>query len=87
MLDANVWKPGAVGSESLWINTETTTTTTTLVVGTTTTTIGGILPWVQPLGAEDAYHINDKVTHVGFTWISIIGANVWEPGVYGWNKI
>lgn len=44
-------------------------------------------PWVQPLGAADAYDIGDKVTHNGKLWISIAAANVWEPGVYGWEEI
>ena len=41
--------------------------------------------WVQPLGAEDAYHIGDKVTHNGSHWISEVDVNTWEPGVYGWS--
>jgi hypothetical protein len=48
---------------------------------------GEILPWVQPTGAQDAYQIGDKVTHIGFTWESINANNVWEPGVFGWKKI
>lgn len=45
----------------------------------------GIFPWIQPLGSTDAYRIGDKVTHNGQTWVSTIDANVWEPGVYGWD--
>ena len=52
---------------------------------------GSIAPWVQPLGAHDAYNKpgsglpkSDPVTHKGKTWTSSINANVWEPGVYGW---
>ena len=41
--------------------------------------------WIQPTGAHDAYASGDKVTHNGQHWISSIDANVWEPGVYGWN--
>jgi hypothetical protein len=48
---------------------------------------GEILPWVQPLGAQDAYQIGDKVNHNGFTWESINANNVWEPGVFGWQQI
>lgn len=48
---------------------------------------GEILEWVQPTGQQDAYQIDDKVTHAGKTWISIAANNVWEPGVYGWNEI
>ena len=52
---------------------------------------GAILPWVQPLGAHDAYNMpgsglpkSDPVTHNSKTWTSSINANVWAPGVYGW---
>ena len=45
----------------------------------------GIFPWIQPLGATDAYRIGDKVTHNGKTWVSTVDANVWEPGIYGWE--
>ena len=43
--------------------------------------------WVQPTGAQDAYNKDDKVSHNGKHWVSSIDANVWEPGVYGWNEI
>lgn len=43
--------------------------------------------WVQPLGAQDAYQIDDMVTHNGQTWISINADNVWEPGVFGWTVV
>jgi len=46
-----------------------------------------IAAWVQPLGAQDAYQIGDKVTYGGFTWESTAANNVWQPGVYGWVKI
>lgn len=42
--------------------------------------------WVQPTGAHDAYKKGDKVTHNGEHYISNCDANVWEPGVYGWDK-
>lgn len=48
---------------------------------------GGIEEWVQPTGSEDAYNTGDKVTHNGKTWESNCDANVWEPGVYGWDEI
>lgn len=41
--------------------------------------------WSQPIGAHDAYNTGDKVTHNGTKWISTADANVWEPGVYGWE--
>ena len=54
---------------------------------------GSIAPWVQPLGAHDAYNKpgsglpkSDQVTHNGKTWSSTTNANVWEPGVYGWTE-
>lgn len=41
--------------------------------------------WTQPLGATDAYTKGDIVSHKDKLWISTYdGANVWEPGVYGW---
>lgn len=52
---------------------------------------GSIAPWVQPLGAHDAYNKpgsglpkSDPVTHNGKTWKSAVNANIWKPGVYGW---
>ena len=42
--------------------------------------------WVQPTGAQDAYAKDSKVTHNGKKWISSYDANVWEPGVYGWEE-
>lgn len=48
---------------------------------------GGYLPWVQPLGATDAYNTGDKVTHNDKTWESACDNNVWEPGVYGWTEV
>ena len=44
--------------------------------------------WVQPTGGHDAYNKGDKVSHAKKHWISIYdGANVWEPGVYGWDEV
>ena len=43
--------------------------------------------WVQPQGGHDAYAKGDKVSHNGNHWTSSIDANVWEPGVYGWEEI
>ncbi len=42
--------------------------------------------WVQPAGAHDAYAKGSKVTHNGEKWISSYDANIWEPGVYGWEE-
>jgi hypothetical protein len=43
--------------------------------------------WVQPQGGHDAYAKGDKVSHNGNRWTSSIDANVWEPGVYGWEEM
>ena len=43
--------------------------------------------WVQPIGAHDAYNINDKASHNNKNWISETDGNVWEPGVYGWTEV
>ena len=43
--------------------------------------------WSQPVGAHDAYAMGDKVSHNGKHWASTADANVWEPGVYGWNEV
>lgn len=46
------------------------------------------LPWVQPTGAQNAYKINDEVTHTypgrsETHWKSRINANTTEPGADG----
>lgn len=43
--------------------------------------------WSQPIGAGDAYDIDDKVSYNGKHWISVVANNVWEPGVYGWDEV
>ena len=43
--------------------------------------------WVQPTGSQDAYNVGDKVSHNEKHWTSTVDANVWEPGVYGWEEI
>lgn len=43
--------------------------------------------WVQPIGAADAYAAGAKVAHNGQRWVSTVDANVWEPGVYGWESV
>lgn len=42
--------------------------------------------WTQPTGAHEAYANGAKVVHNGAKWISTVDNNVWEPGVYGWEK-
>lgn len=44
-------------------------------------------PWKQPLGAFDAYPQDWEVEHEGKRWVSLIPANVYEPGVSGWREI
>lgn len=53
----------------------------------TEVSIAEIPDWVQPVGAQDAYMIGDKVKHNNKTWESTVDSNVWEPGVYGWSEI
>ena len=43
--------------------------------------------WVQPTGVQDAYMTDDKVSHNNKHWVSIADANVWEPGIYGWEEM
>lgn len=43
--------------------------------------------WSQPIGAHDAYLKGDKVTHNEIKWVSNCDANIWEPGVYGWDIV
>ena len=44
----------------------------------------GVVPeWVQPTGAQDAYALDDLVTHNGRVWRSLVNANTYEPGVIG----
>jgi hypothetical protein len=51
---------------------------------------GEIPVWRQPTGAQDAYNKGDKVKYPdadGDVWVSIVDSNVWQPGVYGWEKV
>ena len=43
--------------------------------------------WRQPQGAHNAYELGAKVSHNGKHWISTIPANVYEPGVAGWDEV
>jgi hypothetical protein len=43
--------------------------------------------WKQPEGAHDAYPLGAVVTHNNQEWRSIIAANVWAPGVTGWQLV
>lgn len=48
---------------------------------------GEIPEWVQPTGAHDAYAKGDKVRHAEKVWVSAMDANVYEPGVFGWDEM
>lgn len=41
--------------------------------------------WEQP-DSTNPYSKGDKVRHNGRVWVSDLGGNVWEPGVYGWTE-
>lgn len=43
--------------------------------------------WVQPTGAQDAYRLGDKVSHIGKHWQSEIDYNTYVPSVYGWIEV
>lgn len=43
--------------------------------------------WTAPTGAHDAYALGVTVKHAGKTWLSLIPANVWAPGVTGWREV
>ncbi len=43
--------------------------------------------WSQPIGSHDAYNLGDKVSFDGKHWSSTVNANVWQPGVYGWEEV
>jgi len=43
--------------------------------------------WVQPSGSTDAYPLGARVRHAGQNWESTAEANVWEPGVFGWDLL
>ena len=49
---------------------------------------GEIPVWKQPTGAQDAYNKGDIVHYPDKddpVYVSIVDANVWQPGVYGWE--
>lgn len=47
----------------------------------------GYPEWVQPIGTTDAYNTGDIVSHNDALYKSTVDANVWEPGVYGWEVV
>ena len=42
--------------------------------------------WVQP-DSTNPYQSGERVMHNGVLWISEMDDNVWEPGVYGWQRL
>lgn len=66
---SNVWEPGVFGWDDI----------------TDTSTPDQPQAWVQPTGEHDAYALGAIVNHNGQTWVSQYAANVWEPGVFGWE--
>ena len=42
--------------------------------------------WRQPTSAVDAYPKDWTVQHNDAVWVSLVAANVWEPGVSGWRE-
>lgn len=42
--------------------------------------------WRQPAGAQDAYPEGARAAHNGKRWVSMVDANVWEPGVAQWAE-
>lgn len=98
--DNNVWEPGVYGwdefvteetfSEELTeeTNRETSNESTTIENQNGSEVVEeGPAEWIQPVGASDAYNVDDVVAHNGYIWISVVSGNVWEPGVYGWNEL
>lgn len=61
------WEPGAAAS--LWSE--------------VSYTDSGVEEWRQPTGAHDAYAKGAKVSHNGAVYVSLVDANVWEPGAAG----
>lgn len=43
--------------------------------------------WVQPTGAQDAYDLGAKVSHLDAHWTSDYDNNTWEPSVFGWSRV
>lgn len=43
--------------------------------------------WVQPTGAQDAYALGAKVSHLDAHWTSDYDNNTWEPSVFGWSRV
>ena len=71
---ASQWKPGSVGTESLYTH--------------LTLNEDGYPIWKQPTGAHDAYNKGDIVEYNGELYKSLIDGNAYSPDAYpaGWEK-
>lgn len=74
-IDDNIWVPGDF---DFWVEDG-------------TKGEGGTMEWKQPIGAQDAYKKDARVTWKGKTWESLTDNNVWEPGAVGsetlWKEV
>lgn len=43
--------------------------------------------WKQPTGAHDAYDVGAIVSYNDKIWINTSPANIYAPGVFGWNEV
>lgn len=58
------------------------------VFGWKEVTDGTTVPvWRQPLGAGDAYQVDDEVLYNEKRWACTLADNVWKPGVTGWDEV
>jgi chitodextrinase len=100
LVDANVWEPGAAGSEALWSDItggDAPEPEPASEPGPEPEPEPGPTPdpepeqnvpeWVQPVGPSDAYGTGDMVAHNGGVWESLVDGNVWEPGAVGTESL
>ena len=103
-IDNNVWEPGVVGTESLWLEIAQNAAEEPATNGVEDSPSEPEEPqeepisepaeepadpvdeWVQPTGAHDAYNAGDIVLYNGKRYVCTINANVYAPGVYGWDE-
>lgn len=90
---ANVWRPGVHGWAQLADVVEEPTPEPEIPVEPTpdpdpVVPETPVIPqWVQPTGGHDAYAAGYVVSHNSKNWKSSNNANVWEPGVFGWDVV
>lgn len=90
IVPANVWEPGVYGWEDITAPNPIEQSASVEESVSVSVSVGGGGPapppdWVQPTGAHDAYNTGDRVTYNGQIWVSTVDANVWAPGVFGWE--